>query len=237
MESLFEGYVDFDVWHWLTWGRYVAGSGPLNLEMRAIVLSKQLFIRKEAHLSPVLGWPCKRVNSQTRGLQSKFLLRGVTLGTFPLFSLSLFLLFPLTNHWCCCKSGRLCLSTRAFPLESNGKALGMRLPRPHRKWPSLTTLWLLFPPEPKCPIYISTEYTCYTKLKGWLAAPDLDSCTGEARDNILSLTWRRFFPSAGQGKRGLWSFGAISVFLLLRSWIQRPILESFNRIFRLLVTV
>jgi len=30
----------------------VAGSGPLNLEMRATVLNKQLFIRKEAHLSP-----------------------------------------------------------------------------------------------------------------------------------------------------------------------------------------
>ena len=30
----------------------MAGSGPLNLEMRAILLNKQLFIRKEAHLSP-----------------------------------------------------------------------------------------------------------------------------------------------------------------------------------------
>ena len=29
----------------------MAGSGPLNLEMRATVLNMQLFIRKEAHLS------------------------------------------------------------------------------------------------------------------------------------------------------------------------------------------
>ena len=152
-------------------------------------------------------------------------------------------LFLLTNHWCCWKSGRVCLSTRTFPLESKGKAVGTRLPQPHRKWSSLTTLWWLFPPEPKCPIYISTEHTCYAKLKGWLSAPDLDAYTGGAQDNIRSLTWKSFVPSAGQGKRGpwrFWCFGAISghfSFLVVEELTRRrPILESFNCIFRLLVT-